>query len=76
MLVIDEGNSARQIVDDASAPIRSIVIGIVDERDLAIIKWNKIHAINFNHLQMNFLINVFKRGIDRKSVNYQKEIHR
>ena len=31
VLVIDEGNSARQIADDASAPIRSIVIGIVDE---------------------------------------------
>ncbi len=31
VLVIDEGNSARQIVRNSTAPIRSIVIGIVDE---------------------------------------------
>ncbi len=31
VLVIDEGNSARQILDDALAPIRSIIVGIVDE---------------------------------------------
>jgi ethanolamine utilization protein EutN len=31
VLVIDEGNSARQVVDDSSAPIRSIIIGIIDE---------------------------------------------
>jgi ethanolamine utilization protein EutN len=31
VLVIDEGNSARQIVNDPQAPIRSIIIGIVDE---------------------------------------------
>ena len=31
VLVIDEGNSARQIVQDSSAPIRSIIIGIVDQ---------------------------------------------
>jgi ethanolamine utilization protein EutN len=30
VLMIDEGNSARQIVNDDSAPIRSIIIGIVD----------------------------------------------
>jgi len=30
VLVIDEGNSARQIVDDSNAPIRSIIVGIVD----------------------------------------------
>ena len=34
VLVIDEGNSARQVVDDADAPLRSIVIGIVDEVQL------------------------------------------
>ncbi|MBU0640671.1 MAG: EutN/CcmL family microcompartment protein [Planctomycetes bacterium] len=34
VLMIDEGNSARQIVDDASAPIRSIIIGVVDEIDV------------------------------------------
>ena len=31
VLVVDEGNSARQIVDNSTAPIRSIIIGIVDE---------------------------------------------
>jgi ethanolamine utilization protein EutN len=31
VLVIDEGNSARQIVNDTSAPLRSIIIGIVDQ---------------------------------------------
>jgi len=31
VLVIDEGNSARQIVEDDLAPIRSIIIGIVDQ---------------------------------------------
>lgn len=31
VLVIDEGNSARQIVESSDAPIRSIIIGIVDE---------------------------------------------
>jgi len=31
VLVIDEGNSARQIVGSSSAPIRSIIVGIVDE---------------------------------------------
>ena len=31
VLVIDEGNSARQIVEDNMAPIRSIIIGVVDQ---------------------------------------------
>jgi ethanolamine utilization protein EutN len=31
VLVLDEGTGARQIVDDATAPVRSIVVGIVDE---------------------------------------------
>ena len=31
VLVIDEGNSARQVVHDPQAPIRSVIIGIVDE---------------------------------------------
>ena len=31
VLVIDEGNSARQIVDDPNAPLRSIIIGIIDD---------------------------------------------
>ena len=33
VLVIDEGNSARQVVDDKEAPLRSIIIGIVDQMD-------------------------------------------
>jgi len=31
VLIVDEGNSARQIVADKMAPIRSIIVGIVDE---------------------------------------------
>lgn len=31
VLIIDEGNSARQVVGMAVAPIRAIVVGIVDE---------------------------------------------
>lgn len=31
VLVLDEGNSARQVVDAANAPVRSVIIGIVDE---------------------------------------------
>ena len=31
VLVIDEGNSARQVARDNSAPLRSIIVGIVDE---------------------------------------------
>ena len=34
VLVIDEGNSARQIVGDPSAPVRSIIVGIVDRIDV------------------------------------------
>jgi ethanolamine utilization protein EutN len=30
VLVIDEGNSARQVVRDSQAPLRSIIVGIVD----------------------------------------------
>lgn len=30
VLLIDEGNSARQIVDHNTAPLRSIIVGIVD----------------------------------------------
>ncbi len=33
VLVIDEGNSARQVVADPQAPLRSIVVGIVDRID-------------------------------------------
>ena len=31
VLVIDEGNSARSVVKDDMAPLRSIIVGIVDE---------------------------------------------
>lgn len=31
VLVIDEGNSARQVINDSQAPVRSVIIGIVDE---------------------------------------------
>lgn len=34
VLILDEGNGARQILDDAEAPVRSIVVGIVDEVEL------------------------------------------
>jgi microcompartment protein CcmK/EutM len=30
VLILDEGNGARQILDDAEAPVRSIVVAIVD----------------------------------------------
>jgi len=31
VLILDEGSGARQILDDDRAPVRSIVVGIVDE---------------------------------------------
>lgn len=31
VLIIDEGNSARFIVEDDLAPLRSIIVGIVDQ---------------------------------------------
>ncbi len=31
VLILDEGSGARQILDDSKAPVRSIVVGIVDE---------------------------------------------
>ena len=34
VLVLEEGNSARQIVNDTTAPIRSIIIGIVDDIEI------------------------------------------
>ena len=33
VLVIDEGSSARQIVGDPDAPLRSIIVGIIDRID-------------------------------------------
>ena len=34
VLIIDEGNGARQILDDANAPVRSLVVGIVDDLEI------------------------------------------
>ena len=34
VLVIDEGNSARQILGDAKAPVKTVVIGFVDQVEL------------------------------------------
>lgn len=34
VLILDEGSSARQIVSEAVAPIRAMVVGIVDEIDV------------------------------------------
>jgi len=31
VLVIDEGNSARQVTDDQRAPVRSVIVGVVDD---------------------------------------------
>jgi ethanolamine utilization protein EutN len=35
VLVLDEGNGARQILGNSKAPIRSVVVGVVDSVDLA-----------------------------------------
>jgi microcompartment protein CcmK/EutM len=34
VLVLDEGNSARQILRSNTAPVRSVVVGVVDSVDL------------------------------------------
>ncbi len=31
VLVLDEGNGARQVLDAPDAPVRSVVVGIIDE---------------------------------------------
>ncbi len=33
VLVIDEGNSARQVVGGPDAPVRSIIVGVIDRID-------------------------------------------
>ena len=33
VLVVDEGNSSRQIVKDPNAPLRSTIVGIIDRID-------------------------------------------
>jgi microcompartment protein CcmK/EutM len=34
VLVLDEGNGARQILGSSTAPVRSVVVGVVDAVDL------------------------------------------
>jgi microcompartment protein CcmK/EutM len=34
VLVVDEGNSARQVVGDSQAPVRSIIVGVIDRIDM------------------------------------------
>jgi microcompartment protein CcmK/EutM len=34
VLVLDEGNGARQILDNSHAPVRSVVVGVVDSVDI------------------------------------------
>ena len=34
VLIIDEGNGARQVLEDPTAPIRAVVVGIVDGLDI------------------------------------------
>lgn len=36
VLVLDEGNGARQVLRLAEAPIRAVIVGIVDEVELAV----------------------------------------
>jgi len=36
VLVLDEGNSARTIIGDPMAPVRTVVVGIVDSVDMAV----------------------------------------
>lgn len=35
VLVVDEGNGARQILDSADGPVRSVVVGVVDAVNLS-----------------------------------------
>lgn len=34
VLVLDEGNSARSILGDSRAPVRTVIVGIVDSVDI------------------------------------------
>jgi len=35
VLILDEGNSARQVFGVATAPVRTVIVGVVDRIDLA-----------------------------------------
>ncbi len=52
VLVIDEGNSARQIANTPGAPVRSIIMGIVDEVQFSqvFINTGLKPGVNGNHL--------------------------
>lgn len=34
VLILDEGNSSRMILEDSTAPVRTMVVGIVDRVDM------------------------------------------
>ncbi len=34
VLILDEGNGARQVVDDSTAPLRSVIVGVVDHVEI------------------------------------------
>jgi microcompartment protein CcmK/EutM len=34
VLILDEGNSARQVIGAPDAPVRAVVVGVVDEIDV------------------------------------------
>ncbi len=34
VLILDEGNSARQVLGMSTAPVRAVVVGIVDQLDV------------------------------------------
>jgi ethanolamine utilization protein EutN len=36
VLILDEGNGARQVLDEPEAPIRAVVVGIVDEVSIGV----------------------------------------
>ena len=35
VLVLDEGNGARQVMGDPDAPVRAVIVGVVDSIDVA-----------------------------------------
>ena len=35
LLVLDEGNGARQVLESADGPVRSVIVGIVDDVNVA-----------------------------------------
>ena len=35
VLVLDEGNGARQVLESADGPVRSVIVGIVDDVNVA-----------------------------------------